>query len=324
MIITQTPLRISFAGGGTDFPDFFNKHRGRVVSMAVDKYIYCVVKERFDDLIVVGYTKREVVEKVAEIGHELVREAMRKTGVKKGVEITFLSDIPSAGSGLGSSSAVTVGVLNALYQYRGKAVEAVKLAEEACEIEIEILGKPVGVQDQYIAAFGGIRYMEFSGRGVKVSEVAVNGETKDDLEKQLMVFYTGRTRQAEEVLAEQKENISKKTKLLNQMADQAVKAKEFLERGRIEDLGKLLNKGWQLKKQMASRISDREIDDKYRAAVKAGAWGGKICGAGGGGFLMLLVPGNRRDAVRRAVNGWREVPFGPAMDGSKVIFNVRR
>lgn len=311
-------------GGGTDFPEFYNKYEGRVVTAAVDKYIYCIVKERFDDLIVLGYTRREMVEKVSQVQHELVREAMRKTGVKKGVEITFLSDIPSAGSGLGSSSAVTVGVLNALYQYQGQAVEAERLAKEACEIEREILGKPVGVQDQYIASYGGVKMFEFSKKRVQVTPVVMKGEARDDLEKQMMVFFTGRTRQADEVLKEQKENIKDRIAILKQMAHHAKIAYSLVSRGDGAKLGQLMDRSWRLKRKLASRISDPEIDYRYNNAVKAGAYGGKICGAGGGGFMLLLVPGNRREAVRKAVNGWREVPFGLALDGSKVIFNVRR
>ena len=172
MIITQTPLRISFAGGGTDFPDFFTEHGGAVVSTAIDKFVYCIVKERFDEKIYVNWTKKEIVDAVEQIEHELVREALRKVGVSKGVEISFLSDIPAEGSGLGSSSSVTVGVLNALYQYIGETPTAEQLAREACEIEIEILRKPIGVQDQYIAAYGGLRCFEFGpGRGVRASTV---------------------------------------------------------------------------------------------------------------------------------------------------------
>ena len=232
MIITQTPLRISLAGGGTDFPDFFEQHGGRVVSTAIDKYVYCIAKERFDDKIYVNWTKKEIVESVDQIEHELVREAMRKVGVQKGIEISFLSDIPAEGSGLGSSSSVTVGVLNALYHYVGATPTIEQLAREACEIEIGILGKPIGVQDQYIAAYGGLRFFEFGpGPGVKVSSVRTTRTVLEDLDNMLMLFYTGKTRQASSILSQQKSNIGGKVDVLQQMAQQAQHVQQVDRRG---------------------------------------------------------------------------------------------
>jgi len=325
MIITQTPLRISFLGGGTDMADFYREYGGCVVTTAIDKYLYCIVKERFDKLIVVGYSIKETVEKIDDLKHELVREAMKKTGVKEGIEIAFLSDIPAAGSGLGSSSSVTVGTLNALYQYTGRVVEAEKLAREACEIEIEILKKPIGVQDQYIAAYGGINFMEFRKDGtISVEPLGLSEEHLNDLQSYMMVFFTGKTRSAETVLKEQKGNIEKKNRILQEMAQQARMGRRLLIAGQMGKLGKLLNEGWKLKKQLASKITDGEIDKMYAAAKRAGAMGGKISGAGGGGFMTLFVPTSKREKVRRAMNGLREMPVGLSRDGSKVIFNIQR
>lgn len=324
MIITQTPLRISFLGGGTDFPDFYKKHGGCVLTTAIDKYVYCTVKERFDKKIYVSYSIKEVVDSVGQLQHELVREAMRLVGVKSGIEIAFMSDIPSAGSGLGSSSSVTVGVLNTLYQYLGKSVDSQRLAREACEIEIGTLGKPIGVQDQYIAAYGGVEFISFDKRGVRVERVALGDEKLDDLKSYLMVFFTGRTRQADSILMEQVSNIKSQTSSLNALAQMAREGKVFLENGQIIKLGKLLDEGWRLKKGLASKISDPEIDSIYAAAKKAGAIGGKISGAGGGGFLTLFVPTNKREKVRSALKGLKEMPVGLSRDGSKVIFNIRR
>ena len=325
MIITQTPLRISFLGGGTDFPDFYRKHGGSVLTTALDKYVYCIVKERFDKQIYVNYSIKEIVDKVDDLKHELVREAMKKTGVSEGIEISFLSDIPALGSGLGSSSSVTVGVLNALYQYQGLSVDARRLAQEACGIEIDILGKPIGVQDQYIAAFGGVKTLEFMTDGeIQVENVDLSPEIWDDLQKHVMVFFTGRTRQSASILIEQKENIDKKNEILIQMAQQSKEARGLLEKGKMASLGKLMDEGWQLKKQLASKISDGEIDGLYAAAKKAGAWGGKISGAGGGGFLTLFVPNDKRTEVREVLGGLREISYGLSRDGSKVIFNIRR
>ncbi|MDO8488275.1 MAG: GHMP kinase [bacterium] len=325
MIITQTPLRISFLGGGTDFPDFYRQYGGGVLTTAIDKYVYCIVKERFDKQIYVNYSVKEVVDRVEDLQHELVREALRETGVKQGIEITFLSDVPAAGSGLGSSSSVTVGVLNALYQQQGLAVTAEQLAQHACDIEINILKKPIGVQDQYIAAYGGVNFIEFKKGGeINVEQLGLGEEQLDDLKSYLMVFFTGKTRQAAAVLQEQKANINKKNKILVEMAQQAREGKELLLKGKLVQLGHLLDEGWQLKKQLASKISDSEIDTLYQAAKKAGAIGGKISGAGGGGFLTLFVPTSRREKVRKAMNGLREMPVGLSRDGSKVIFNIRK
>lgn len=325
MIITQTPLRISFLGGGTDFPDFYKEYGGCVLTTAIDKYVYCIVKQRFDDEIIVGYTIKETIAKVDDLKHELVREAMRESGVDKGIEITFLSDIPAQGSGLGSSSSVTVGVLNALYQYQGLAVTAEQLAQHACDIEINILGKPIGVQDQYIAAYGGVKFIEFTKAGnIVVEDLGLREEVLDDLKSYMMVFFTGRTRKAESILKEQKENISKKNKTLRQLAQLAREGREVLKQGRVRELGELLDQGWKLKKQLSSKISDSEIDSIYLAAKEAGALGGKISGAGGGGFLTLFVPTSKREAVRKSLSGLREMPSGLSRDGSKVIFNIRR
>lgn len=305
-----------------------------MVTTAIDKYVYVIVKERFDKQIYVNYSIKEIVDRVGELKHELVREAMRKVGIKEGIEISFQSDVPSSGSGLGSSSTVTVGTLNALYQYKGQAVDAERLAKEACEIEIKTLGKPIGVQDQYIAAYGGVRFLDLpAGRqglknwGVRVEDLQLSEEILDDLKSYLMVFFTGRTRQAGSILVEQKENIKNKNEILRKMAKQARDARELLLAGKIESLGRLMDEGWKLKRQLASRISDPEIDKLYAAAKRAGAIGGKISGAGGGGFLTLFVPTGKREAVRKAVTAClpagREMPVGLSRDGSKVIFNIR-
>ncbi|MBT4141325.1 MAG: GHMP kinase [Candidatus Latescibacteria bacterium] len=325
MIITQTPLRISFAGGGTDFSGFYLQETGRVLSTALDKYLFVIVKQRFDNKIYVNYSQKEIVDHIDDLQHELVRETMRKTGVLDGVEITTLADIPSEGSGLGSSSSITVGLLNALYAYQGEQVPAERLAQEACEIEIDILGKPIGVQDQYIAAYGGLRLFTFGKDGtVQADRVEMTDTLRRRFSNNLMLFFTDRTRQSSAILEEQKTNIKDTNAVLCQMRDQALEAKAFLEAGRVDAMGALLDRGWQLKKSLASRISDDELDDMYNRAREAGALGGKISGAGGGGFLLLYCPPDRQDAVAEALADYREMPFALERDGSKVIFNVRR
>ncbi len=325
MIITQTPLRVSFAGGGTDFPDFYEKHGGCVVSSAIDKFVYCIVKERFDDKIYVNYSKKEIVDSIDQLEHELVREAMRKVGVKKAVEISFLSDIPAEGSGLGSSSSVTVGVLNALYNYTGETPSAERLAREACEIEIGILEKPIGVQDQYIAAYGGLRCFQFGpGRDIKVEPVKATRAVLADMDNMLMLFFTGKTRQASSILSEQKSNIAAKADVLREMTRQAGEVREMVEAGDVEGLGQLLHRGWEAKRKLAKGVSNNEMDEVYERAVKAGALGGKISGAGGGGFFLLCVPSNKRQAVRHALDNLQEMPFRLERGGSRIVLNMQR
>ena len=325
MIITQTPLRISFAGGGTDFYEFFETHSGAVVSSAIDKFVYCIVKERFDDKIYVNWSKKEIVDSVDQIEHDLVREAMRKVGVTSGIEISFLSDIPSEGSGLGSSSSVTVGVLHALYCYIGETPTAEQLAREACEIEIGKLGKPIGVQDQYIAAYGGLRCLEFGpGRNVKTSSVKISRASLEDLDNMLMLFFTGKTRKADNILSQQRANIASQLDTLREMTRQAHEVRHLLEGGSVGAFGALLHRGWEAKRRLAAGVSNSELDEQYQRAMAAGALGGKISGAGGGGFFLLCVPSESRATVRHALAELREMPFHLERGGSRVVLNMQR
>jgi len=323
MLIVQTPLRVSFFGGGTDFDEFSHEHGGMVISTAIDKYTTIFLKERFDDLIYVNYRKKEIVAKVDYIEHELVREAMRFTGVEKRVEISTFVDVRE-GSGLGSSSSIIVGLLQALYTYKGEIKDTQTLAREACQIEINTLGKPIGRQDQYISAYGGFRFITFNNSGVTVENIPLSSELKRRLNERLLLFFTGRTRKSEDILTEQKANIKERLQLLKELKDIAHKGKEFITGGRFDDFGRLLHEGWLCKRRLASKISDGELDEMYEAALKAGALGGKICGAGGGGFLLLYCPVERKDDVRYTLRRLEEIPFHFERDGSKVIFNYRR
>ena len=324
MIVVQTPLRLSFVGGGTDFRQYYAERGGAVLTSAIDKYVFVIVKERFDDLIYVNYSQKEIVDDVASIKHDLVREAMRLTGVTRGVEITTLADIPSEGTGLGSSSSITVGLLNALYAYKGESVGAERLAREACQIEIETLGSPIGVQDQYIAAYGGVRFLSFNHHGVDVERVDLSPLQRRLLDENLLLFYTGMTRKSAEVLQQQKANIKSRQDVLDQMRDLAHQARETLASGDLDGFGAMLRRGWELKRQLASKISNDMIDLALEKAQQAGAVGGKVTGAGGGGFLLVYCPKEHRDRVRAALSGMRELPFRFEQDGSKVIFNYRR
>jgi len=325
MIIVQTPLRISLFGGGTDFPSFFRSEGGAVLSTAIDKYIFVTIKNRFDKKLRIGYTRTEMVDQLDEIQHELMRETLRKTGITEGIEITTIGDIPEAGSGLGSSSTVTVGALHAMYAYRGESICAEQLAREACEIEIDVLGKPIGIQDQYIAAYGGFRFMEFKPDGqVEVQRLKLDQALLRKLNESLMLFFTGVTRKSSSILSEQKTNIRHTTPVLNELKQMAYIAKEELEKGNFNIIGEMLHESWKLKKELAANISNDSIDDVYLAARNAGAIGGKLTGAGGGGFMLLFCPHEKQDAVREAMCGLQELPFSLEYDGSKVIFNYRR
>ncbi len=325
MIITQTPLRISLSGGGTDLKDYYKHKVGMVVSTAIDKYIYVIVKERFDDLIYINYSKKEIVSSVADIQHELIREAMIITGIEKGVEITMLADIPSEGSGLGSSSSMVVGLLNALYMYQGIQVTAEQLAAEACEIEIIRCNNPIGKQDQYIAAYGGISVITFHhDEHVEVERLQFRDVDRMILGSNLLLFYTGVTRKSSEILNEQKQNTNAKLLELEQIRSLAEKAWNSIIEKRFDDLGPLLHRNWELKKTLSSKITYDGIDEMYAKALEAGALGGKIAGAGGGGFLLLYCPREKQNNVRKVLIGFREMPFLLEKDGSKVIFNYRR
>ncbi|MBL0332857.1 MAG: GHMP kinase [Chlorobi bacterium] len=322
MIITQTPLRISIAGGGTDLADYYKLNGGYVVSTAIDKYIYVIVKERYDDKIYVDYAQKEIVDNVNEINHELVREAAKMTGMSNGFEVAMLADIPSEGSGLGSSSTLTVGLLNAFYQYLGINVETSRLAEEACKIEIDILGKPIGKQDQYIAAYGGICGIKFNkDESVIVEKFNIPTSIKRRFGSNLMLFFTNIVRKAANILSEQKDNISINIEFHNEIKELAYKTYEALNKGNLDLIGEILNKNWELKRKLASGITNSTIDGMYNLAIKGGALGGKICGAGGGGFLMTYCKRNEQDSLRESMVNYREMPFMLEPHGTKIVFN---
>lgn len=325
MIVVQTPLRISFFGGGTDFPGYYLENGGCVLSSAIDKYIFVTIKKRFDKKLRVGYTRTEMVDDVSEIDHELIREAFALTGIHEGVEITTMGDIPSEGSGLGSSSTVTVGALHSMYTLHGEIVSSECLARQACEIEIDRLGKPIGIQDQYIAAFGGLRFMEFDTNGeVRTEKISLSVDNRRRLEENLLLFYTGITRRADTILKEQKHNIHDRKAVLGQMKQIAYDARKQLEAGKVDSVGELLDVSWQLKKTLASNISNEAIDETYEKAKAAGAIGGKVTGAGGGGFLLFYCRPENQEKLRVALNDLYELPIRLESNGSKVIFNYSR
>lgn len=321
MIISQTPLRLSLLGGNTDYREYFLNYGGLCLTTTIDKYIYCIVVKRFDDLIVVNYSDKEIVDTVGDIKHELVRCALELLGINKGIEISFLADIPSQGSGLGSSSSVLVGLLNALHAYLGGSVQSKQLAEEAIKIELDILGKPIGILDQHIAVMGGLRGIEFTTGGEVIgAKIIMDESIKEDLNNSLMLVYTRITRKTDDVLGSF--NVSEHITLLNQNKVFAYDGIAILLKGNLKWFGQLFDKYWQIKKSLISKVSNPEIDSMYEKAKKAGAMGGKVIGAGGGGFLLVMFPANRRAKVKESLKDYKELPFRFSEFGSRIIFNV--
>lgn len=322
MIISQTPLRVSFVGGGTDLPAYALNRGGAVVSSAIDKFIYVIINRRFDDKIVVGYTRKEIVNDVSEIEHELVREALRKTGITKGVEITTMADIPSEGSGLGSSSSVTVGLLNACYAYQGVQVTAERLAREACEIEIDICGKPIGKQDQYIAAYGGLCFMAFNPDGsVEVTPLNIDGD-RHDLSSRFALYFTDITRKADPILKRQQEGAGQVLERMDHLKALALDVRDAIGRRDYDRIGTALKENWELKRSLAEGITTPEIDAMVETAMENGAVGCKISGAGGGGFLFSYCPSGDSGRLTQAMSNYRRMPFFLERYGSRIVFNV--
>lgn len=321
MIISQTPLRISFVGGGTDLPAFCNQEYGAVVSAAITSYTYITVNRRFDSSIRVAYSKTEIVDSPADLEHTIVRAALRVTGIEGQIEITTIGDVP-AGTGTGSSSSLTVGLLNALYAYQGKVTSPRKLAEEACHIELDVLSKPIGRQDQYASAYGGVNYMRFNGDGsVDVEPLPCKKATIAELESRAMLMYTGRRRDADEILTKQSNGTRDRMPILRQMRDLAEAMRQALAGdGDLDEFSRIMREGWKLKRSLGFGITNQEVDDWYSAAIAAGAECGKLLGAGGGGFLFLLVPPSRQDAVREALDWPIELDVAIAPLGSRIIF----
>lgn len=324
MIIAKAPVRMSFVGGGSDLKSFYQHHPGAVVSTAIDKYVYVTVNDCFDESIKIKYSEVEKVEHIDHLKHDRAKEILRLLGIANGIEVSTLADIPSKGTGLGSSSTFTVAMLHAIHAHKGEHVSAKTLAEEACRIEIDILGEPIGPQDQYAAAHGGLNFIQFnSDDTVVVNPIVCQKETLKKLEDNLIIFYTGITRSASSILSEQKKNCqsdSAKIETMKKMVQLAYDLKEELEKNRIKNFGKILHENWILKKQMAGGISSGDIDRWYDAAIDAGAEGGKLLGAGGGGFMLFYAPKSKHSGIKSALSELRPFDFNFEREGSKIIF----
>ena len=323
MIVSKTPLRMSFVGGGSDLPAFYREEPGAVVSTSIDKFMYICVNRKFDGRVRVSYTRTEDVTTGRDVEHPLVREALAMVGIEGGIEIASMADIPSRGSGLGSSSTYTVGLLNALFAYRNRYVSKEQLAQMACAIEIDRCGEPIGKQDQYAASYGGLNLIRFHpDETVSVDPVVCPPSLLPRLQESLLVFFTGRTRSASQVLAEQSKALQAADRrlLMRRMVALAYELKRELESGRVESIGPLLDENWRLKAQLATGITNPEIDAWYAAGMGAGATGGKLMGAGNGGFLLFYAPPERHPQIRAALSGLEPVQFGMERNGAQIVF----
>lgn len=324
MIITKTPLRVSFLGGGTDYPDYFKDHGGSVLATSIDKYCYVTLttmSDFFEHTIRLSYSKQELVRTADEIKHPVVREVLKLMGVPSHIEINCIADLP-ARTGLGSSSAFVVCLIQALASYKGRYISKEDIATLAIQVEQDILQENVGSQDQVVTAQGGLQQVVFSGKNrFSTRPLPISEDRKRALEGQLMMFYTGIQRFASEVAQEQVKRTSVNIPQLNALKDLVGEGVKILEANSdIREFGKLLHEGWMLKKSFAKAISNNMIDEMYQAALKAGALGGKLLGAGGGGFILLQVPIEKQQSVRQALHKHREIPFRFDEDGTQVIY----
>ena len=326
MIISKTPLRASFFGGGSDFSDYYLNSamgHGAVLSAGLDMHVYITVNKKFDDKIRVVYSGNELVDSIDEVKHNIIREALKLTGITKGIEVIYMADIPLSGAGVGlaSSSALAVGVLNALHAYNGEYAAPKQLAEEACHIEIDLIGQAIGIQDQYAVAHGGINRYYFNNDGsVCVTPVVCSSETLRLLRERFLLYYTGNARDSREIFREQNATRHDKTAMLDDLVATVDRMYERLTDSDLDSWGRELDRTWMIKKQFASGVSNPDIDSMYARARAAGALGGKILGAGGGGFMLLYVPEEAGGSVRAAMSDYREMPFDFDMQGSRNIF----
>jgi len=324
VIISKTPLRMSFVGGGSDLPAYYRQEEGAVISTAIDKYMYVTVNQKFDGDIRLSYSVTEDVNHVDQLQHPIVRNVLELLNIDGGIEIASMADIPSKGSGLGSSSSYTVALLHALHAYKNSYISKHELARLASHVEIELCGDPIGKQDQYAAAFGGLNLIRFhADDSVSVDPIICKPETVKEIEESILVFYTERTRSASALLSEQSKNMAgggEKRKLMGEMVSLAYEMKVLLESDDLYAVGELLDKNWKLKCQMAKGITDPQIDDWYKKGINAGAQGGKLLGAGNGGFMMFFAPVEKHSGIIKAMDGLREIPFSFDTNGSQIAF----
>jgi len=326
MIVSKTPLRMSFIGGGSDLPAYYLQNKGAVISTSIQKYIYIALHPKFNNKFRLSYSKTEDIDSIHNIEHPLFRETLKLLNINNGLEISSMADIPSKGSGLGSSSSFTVGLLNALYSYKNINPSKSLLAKQACEIEISKCGEKIGKQDQYAAAYGGLNLIEFNpDSSVNISPIKTSNLFISEFENNIIVFYTGITRKAGSILVQQSKDIlnsSFKTKILDDMVELCYSFKKEIENNDVKNLGSILDKNWDLKKTLSNKVTNPIIDDIYNIGMESGASGGKILGAGNGGFMMFISDPKYHHIIRKKLSNLREVKFNVDTLGSEIILNT--
>lgn len=321
MHFSKTPLRLSFFGGGTDLKAYYQDHGGVVISTAINKYIYVGIKKNvFNDQIILNHFEKEIVCSVDQIKHDIIREALKLVKIHNRIEIISLTDVPLQGTGLGSSSSFTVGLLHVLFAYKGESIDPFQLAELASHIEIEILEAPIGKQDQYAAAFGGLKEYVFCRSGnVQVNEIELDDLGRDELSLHMTVFHTGIERKASSVLSDQKNRMSQNIEHLHSLKEVVKNSKKHFEKMEIKKIGEFLNLNWEKKKQLSEKIPNSVINEMYDRGMEAGAYGGKLLGAGGGGYFFFLCPQKKLRNLRNALSGFNELPVSIETQGSRLF-----
>lgn len=332
MILVRAPLRISFMGGGTDIPAFYKQYPGRVISTTIDKYVYLTINHTpLVDSVTARYSKAETVQHPSELEHARIRELLLHLGIEKNIEIGSFASLP-AKTGLGSSSSFSVALVKGLYAFLGKRISAEEAAAKACQLEISMLKEPIGKQDQYAASLGGLNVIQFNPDGsVEVEPLLLDFKRRSGFNQSMLLFYTGLTRNASDVLTDQTKNIDEKLATYKQLSDSVLVFRDLLLVGDLEAMGDMLHKGWQKKKSLSTKVSNSVIDKLYDAGIKSGAWGGKVLGAGGGGCILFMAPRNKHDAIRAAMqraagqaklSDFREIPFLFIDSGTDVLYNA--
>lgn len=319
MIISKTPLRISFLGGGSDIPSLIKGFDGNVISTTIDKYIYTIFNNKYDDNIRISYSKTENVNKVDKIKNELIKQVLKKNSIDKGIEIITVADIPTSGSGLGSSSALIVGMLNCIYSKKKFKINKYKLAYDAFEIETKLLKKKIGLQDPFISSFGGFNHLKFKRSKTFIKPIKISNKNKNKLKNHLLLFYTGITRNAEKIL--NNIDIENNKKNVKELSKLAVKFKIYLENEKISELGKIIHDGWNIKKKLDKNVTTKFITQNYNIAIESGADGGKILGAGGGGYFLFFAKPKKHPEIIKNLSHLQLIDFNFENNGSKIIYN---
>jgi D-glycero-alpha-D-manno-heptose-7-phosphate kinase len=334
MIVVRAPMRISFVGGGTDLPEFYKRHGGMVISATIDKFVYVVINGTpLIDKISARYTKSETVDHPSKLQNDRIREALLDMRVKNGVEFGSFASLPGR-TGLGSSSSFSVALMKGLHAYLGSKIDKVGAAEAASRLEIELLGEPIGKQDQYAASFGGFNVFEFKKDGtVNVEPIPLGYKTRLALEKQMLVFFTGISRDASKVLSKQRDNIKERSETLKEMAESVPDFTAKLLAEDFKGMAGMLHEGWLRKKSLANNVSSRTIDELYKTGIDSGAWGGKLLGAGAGGCVLFVAPRRRHTqikeamaeaAIKKKLTEFREIPIKFVQSGTEVLLNTER